>query len=337
VGLKLELNRLKVRLGERDLRVPEMVAVSPVMTAVLKRLRTAASSDFPVLLEGESGTGKEVIARAIHAQGPLRDRPFVCVYCADMPPHLLDRELFGSTAADAEAAPERAKSKFAQAEGGTLFLDDVSLLEPALQAKLLRALSARHPASAVTADVLGPPRVISASASELAESVRRDRFRMDLYRRLSAFPIRVPPLRERREDIIELARFFLRRFAGQENRRVRGIQAEVEQALLSYEWPGNVQEMETMFYHAVVLAESETLALHDFPVLKLKSRGGAAPAGPLPAASAEGALALWRAEAGAIRQALATSSGNVSQAARLLHISRATLYRKSRKLNIPLR
>jgi DNA-binding NtrC family response regulator len=338
VGLKQELNRLKVRLGERDLRFPELVAASPAMTAVMKRVRTASDSDVPVLLIGESGTGKETIAQVIHAQGALRDKPFVAVHCASMPAPLLDDELFGPEADASGARGGKSAGKFEAAEGGTLFLDDVCALEPALQTRLLRAMLGKEiPTSS------GEPRpvrtrVISATSRDLAELVRRDRYRRDLYQRLSVFPIQLPPLRECREDILELARLFLRRFAGQENRPARGIHPEVEEALLRYDWPGNVQEMETMFYHAVSLAESEFLEMRDFPVLRLKSQtGGAAALGITPSAPPETPVALWEAEAEAIRHALANSSGNVSLAARLLRISRATLYRKSRKLGIPLR
>ena len=346
VGLKEEVEQLRAKLVEKDHHFPDIVSRSPAMTQVKKLVRMVSSRDITILLEGESGSGKELIARAIHTHGDYRDKPFVAINCAAIPEALLESELFGHERGAFTGAISRRIGKFEEAQGGTLLLDEVGELNPSLQAKLLRVLQTKEiqPVGGRTRKV--NVRIISATNRDLGDSVRKGLFRHDLYYRLAVFPILLPSLRERKEDILELAQFFLRRFAGHEESPVTGLTREVEQALLDYDWPGNVRELENIIYRAVVLSESELLQLRDFPVLAISAATTPPPAPPALSAASPSppevpvrarVVSLEQLEAQAIRQALESTAGNVSRAAELLHISRATLYRKSKKFQIPLR
>jgi DNA-binding NtrC family response regulator len=347
IALKREVANLRARLEESDAHFPEIVSRSPAMAQVKRLVRMVSNRDITVLIEGESGSGKELIARAIHSFGQYRDKPFVAINCAAIPDNLLESELFGHERGAFTGAVGRRVGKFEEANGGTLFLDEVGELNPALQAKLLRVLQTKEiqPVGGQARKV--NVRIISATNQDLGETARRGLFRQDLYYRLAVFPIQLPPLRDRKEDILELARFFQHRFAAEEGHPVEEIGPEVEQALLDYDWPGNVRELENMIYRAVVLAESGRLELKDFPVLRLSASARVAPPGAAnsPAAASQQnapdrsrpALTLEQIEALAIRRTLESTAGNISRAAALLHVSRATLYRKIRKLGIPLR
>ena len=251
-----ELQRLK-RRHEGTLTIADVITRSAAMQPVLKAAEKAAASAISVLLEGESGVGKELIARAIHGSGTRRAKPFVAVNCGAMPETLVESILFGHEKGAFTGATERHAGKFVEADGGTLFLDEVGELPPPAQVKLLRALQegAVEPVGGrkvVKLDV----RIISATNRNLIADVKAGRFREDLL---------VPPLRTRSEDVPDLARHFLTRFAAEEGKRVRGISREALSLLAAANWPGNVRQLENAMFRAVVLAEGEEIGINEFP------------------------------------------------------------------------
>jgi DNA-binding NtrC family response regulator len=264
-ALEGELQRMKhSRSG--TLGFKDIVTQSPAMHAVLRMAEKAAGSNIPVLISGESGVGKELIACAIHGSSERRAKPFVAVNCGAMPENLVESILFGHEKGSFTGATERHTGKFIEASGGTLFLDEVGELPPAAQVKLLRAIQegevepvgGRKP---IKVDV----RIVSATNRDLIADVKAGRFREDLFYRLHVFPITVPPLRERLADIPALARHFLARFAAEEGKRIRLITSEALGVLGAFHWPGNIRQLENALFRAVVLAETDTIGLAEFP------------------------------------------------------------------------
>jgi DNA-binding NtrC family response regulator len=264
-ALQGELARIKhSRAGTLTFR--DIVTRSPRMQAVLRTAGKAAASAIPVLVAGPSGVGKELIARAIHGSGERRTKPFVAVNCGAIPDNLVESILFGHEKGAFTGATERHTGKFVEASGGTLFLDEIGELPPAAQVKLLRAIQegevepvgARRP---VKVDA----RIISATNRDLIADVNAGRFREDLFYRLHVFPITVPALAERGEDIAELVRHFVARFAAEEGKRIRTISAEALALLSAYRWPGNVRQLENAVFRAVVLADTDEIGLGEFP------------------------------------------------------------------------
>jgi DNA-binding NtrC family response regulator len=256
------------------------------MQAVLRTAEKAATSANPVLIEGQSGVGKELIARAIHGSGERRAKPFVAVNCGAIPDNLVESILFGHEKGAFTGATERHTGKFVEAHGGTLFLDEVGELPLAAQVKLLRAIQegevepvgARKP---VKVDV----RLISATNRDLIADVKAGRFREDLFYRLHVFPIAVPTLAERPEDIPELTRHFLVRFAAEEGKRMSRVSGEAMALLARHRWPGNVRQLENAVFRAVVLAESDEVGVAEFPQIAAQVCGqlGGHPQVPLTA------------------------------------------------------
>jgi DNA-binding NtrC family response regulator len=267
-----ELSRLK-RSRAGTLTFKDIITRSARMHAVLRTAEKAAGSAIPVLIEGQSGVGKELIARAIHGTGERRARPFVAVNCGAIPDNLVESILFGHEKGAFTGATERHTGKFVEATGGTLFLDEVGELPPAAQVKLLRAVQesevepvgARKP---VRVDV----RIISATNRDLIADVKDGRFREDLFYRLHVFPIGVPALADRPEDIPELVRHFLARFAAEEGKRLARVNAEAMALLVAYRWPGNVRQLENAVFRAVVLAESDEIGVAEFPQIAQAAR-----------------------------------------------------------------
>jgi DNA-binding NtrC family response regulator len=264
-ALKGELARIK-RSRSGTLTFKDIVTKSPRMHAVLRTAEKAAASAIPVLIEGASGVGKELIARAIHGTGERRAKPFVAVNCGAIPDNLVESILFGHEKGAFTGATERHTGKFVEANGGTLFLDEVGELPPAAQVKLLRAIQegevepvgARKP---VKVDV----RLMSATNRDLIADVKHGRFREDLFYRLHVFPIAVPALAERPEDIPELARHFLARFAAEEGKRITRLAGDALGLLIAYRWPGNVRQLENAVFRAVVLADGDEVGIEEFP------------------------------------------------------------------------
>ena len=279
-ALEGEIARLK-RSASGTLTFADIVTRSPAMERVIGLGKRAAQSQIPILVEGESGVGKEMIARAIQGSGDRKAKPFVTVNCGAVPAALVESILFGHEKGAFTGAAEKHTGKFREADKGTLFLDEVGELPLDLQVKLLRALQdgeidpvgARKP---VRVDF----RLISATNRSLIDLVKQGRFREDLYYRLNVFPIRVPPLRERREDIAELVRHFTARFAAEEGKAyVRGVSAEALDLLLRYDWPGNVRQLENAVFRAVVLADGAWLTPAEFPQVAHHVEGAAPPTG----------------------------------------------------------
>jgi DNA-binding NtrC family response regulator len=364
-ALEDELARIKKsRAG--TLGFKDIIGRSPRMQSVLRIAEKAARSTIPVLIEGHSGVGKELVARAIHGSGARRAKAFVAVNCGAIPDNLVESVLFGHERGAFTGATDRHIGKFAEASGGTLFLDEVGELPAAAQVKLLRAIqeSEIEPVGArksVKIDV----RLISATNRDLIADVKAGRFREDLFYRLHVFPIAVPPLRERTEDIPELARHFLARFAAEEGKRTCRLSADAFSLLRSYHWPGNVRQLENAIFRAVVLAETDMIGIDEFPQIaarKASAEPAATPVCPEPASEQQepmeaaplvqditaiepfaaavpgAAIDLLDAdgevrplddiEADAIRLAISHYRGQMSEAARRLRIGRSTLYRK---------
>ncbi|MEO0824019.1 MAG: sigma-54 dependent transcriptional regulator, partial [Pseudomonadota bacterium] len=247
------------RLSRRDrdrLAFDDLVAQSPSIRSAIDLARRGAGSDIPVLIDGESGTGKEVFARAIHGAGGRAGQPFVAVNCGALPDNLTESILFGHEKGAFTGATETRSGKFKEASGGTLFLDEIGELPLDAQVKLLRALQSGEidpvgAAGSVKVDI----RLISATNQDLVAMVKAGSFREDLFYRISAFPIHLPPLRERREDLLDLAQMFLTRFAASEGVRLTGFADAAVRLIMAAEWPGNVRQLQNTIHRAVVLAD----------------------------------------------------------------------------------
>jgi DNA-binding NtrC family response regulator len=272
-ALEGELNRIK-RSRSGTLTFKDIVTCSDRMLAVLRTAEKAAASAIAVLIEGESGVGKELIARAIHGSGARRAKPFVAVNCGAIPENLVESTLFGHEKGAFTGAADRHPGKFVEAAGGTLFLDEVGELPLAAQVKLLRALQEGEvdPVGAKK-PVRVDARIVSATNRDLIAEVKAGRFREDLYYRLCVFPIAIPPLRERPEDIPHLVRHFLVRFAAEEGKRVRAVTAQALALLTGFGWPGNVRQLENAIFRAVVLAETDEIGVGEFPQIAALATG----------------------------------------------------------------
>jgi DNA-binding NtrC family response regulator len=366
-ALEDEISRMKAaargELGFRDL-----IAGSEAMSRVVDLGRRATQSSIPVLIEGESGVGKELIARAIQGESARTGKPFIAANCSAIPEHLVETVLFGSFADPSDRQP----GKFFEADQGTVFLDEIGELPPEAQIKLLRALQdgaigTKYP---VKVDV----RLIAATSRNLIDLVREGRFREDLFYRLNVFPIWVPPLRDRLDDVPELVRHFIARFAAEEAKRVDGIEPDALAMLERYSWPGNIRQLENAVFRAVVLADQPLLSETEFPQIAAHVQGyrvtmPPAPApravaprieGPvmlgessmapatihvpsasgrdavgIPALSEEGDIrSLEAVEADMIRLAFGRYRGRMTEIAKRLGIGRSTLYRKMREIGL---
>ena len=255
--------QLKRELGARY-QFGSLVGRSPSMLRLFDKVRIVADSRASVLITGESGTGKELIASAIHYNSPRRDNPFVKVNCAAIPENLLESELFGHRKGAFTGAVADKKGKFESADGGTIFLDEIGELDFNLQSKLLRVLQEREiepvGGRARSVDI----RVIAATNADLEESIAQKKFRADLYYRLNVINLKIPPLRERREDIFPLVQHFMEKYAAENEKNVRGMAPEAVRLLENYEWPGNVRQLENIIERTVVLHQGDFLTVDDF-------------------------------------------------------------------------
>ncbi|WP_018266440.1 sigma-54-dependent transcriptional regulator [Methylosinus sp. LW4] len=355
-----ELRRVN-RRRDGALTFRDLVSRSEEMARVIRLGERAAHSNIPVLIEGESGVGKEIVARAIQGGSDRRGKAFVTVNCGALPANLVESILFGHEKGAFTGATEKHAGKFLEANGGTLFLDEIGELPLETQVKLLRALQegeidpvgAKRP---VRVDI----RLISATNQNLIEQVKRGQFREDLFYRLNVFPITIPPLRARRDDIGDLARRFAIRFAAEENKRLRGISHEATTLLASYDWPGNVRQLENAVFRAVVLADGDELTVNEFPQIAAHVEGFSARVPPAPAPVSAGPAPereivrveirdpnvmallgphgdmrrLEELEAEVIKFALVHYRGQMSEIARRLGIGRSTLYRKMKEYGL---
>lgn len=369
--LKGEVSRLK-RKREGAMGFKDLIGQSNTLRNVVRIGERAAASNIPILITGESGVGKEMVARAIQGSSERAGRPFVTVNCGAIPENLVESILFGHEKGSFTGAHQKHAGKFQEADGGTIFLDEVGELPADMQVKLLRVLQegdvdpvgSKRP---VKVDV----RVISATNRDLAEEVKTGRFREDLYYRLNVFPVHVPPLRERVEDIPALVEHFIQRYNAEERRDVRGVQHEVLEVLMRQPWPGNIRQLENTIFRAVILAESPYLSARDFPLLAAEFEAAGVDLGPpmLDAPSDEapdvaisapqqrplsgnsstpfenvdvfdrdGHLRTLEAiECDLIKLAIDTYDGRMSEVARRLGMGRSTLYRKLRDHGLEVR
>jgi DNA-binding NtrC family response regulator len=351
-ALEDEVRRMTHRAAG-TLTFKDIVTRSEDMARVIRLGMRAAKSTIPVLIEGESGVGKELMARAIQGSSERRGKPFITVNCGALPENLVESILFGHEKGAFTGASEKHVGKFVEANGGTLFLDEIGELPLDTQVKLLRVLQegevdpigGRRP---VKIDI----RLISATNRTLIDLVKLGKFREDLFYRLNVFPMTIPPLRNRRDDIVDLARRFAARFGAEEGKSIRGLSPEVLALLANYHWPGNVRQLENALFRAVVLADSDELSLAEFPQIAAQVDGFDVRVPPLPAPQpAEPARQIVRVEMrdpnvlpllnengdirrledlelDVIRFALAHYRGQMSEMARKLGIGRSTLYRK---------
>jgi DNA-binding NtrC family response regulator len=314
--------RLKDTVSELAQAAP-IVGASAGMKRVLELIDTVAGADSTVVILGESGTGKELIARAIHARSARRFFPIVAVNAGSFPETLLESELFGHEKGAFTGAQYRRKGKIELADGGTLFLDEIGDISPKTQIDLLRVLETRKfTRLGGNQEITSDFRLVCATNKNIEKLVEQGKFREDLYYRINVFSVHVPPLRERREDILPLAQHFVEKYARAMGKAVRGIQPEAQTLLLNYRWPGNVRELENAIERAMVIGKTDTLEPGDLPVT-LESQVEAPPERTLSAVEREH-----------IEQVLRESSGNVSRAAKVLGIDRGTLYNKLRRYGI---
>ena len=326
------------------------------MARVVRLAERAAKSNIPILIEGKSGVGKEVLARAIQGSSDRKGKPFVTVNCGAIPDNLVESILFGHEKGSFTGATEKHVGKFVEASGGTLFLDEVGELPFDAQVKLLRAIQEGEVdpvggRKSVRVDI----RLISATNKSLLEQVKQGQFREDLYYRLNVFPIMLPDLRSRREDIPDLAKSFVARFAAEEGKRIRGLSAEAAALLQRYDWPGNVRQLENALFRAVVLSDGDELTVAEFPQIAAQVDGFDVriPPAPQPYAVTSGgpespriiqvpvhdpnAIDLTEGsdmrrmvdlERDIIKFAVQHYRGHMSEISRKLGIGRSTLYRK---------
>ena len=330
--LKKENEYLKEKLGEKfDRR--NMIGQSPSMIKLLEVVEQVAATQATVLITGESGTGKEVIANAIHFNSARKNAPFVKINCAALTETLLESELFGHEKGAFTGADKRREGKFVQADGGSIFLDEVSEMSPAMQVKLLRVLQERELTRVGGHDVLKiDVRVIAASNKDLKKEIRDGRSREDLFYRLNVVTLDVPPLRERSEDIPLMAHAFLKMFAENNAKVIKGFTPQAMQKLASYSWPGNVRELMNAVERAVVLCRTETIGEEDLIFTmadQALSREVLSAGQKMPVAS--GNRSLEEIEKQSILEALQSCRGNKSEAARRLGITRKTLRKRLHK------
>jgi DNA-binding NtrC family response regulator len=306
-----------------------VVGESPAMKEVLDVVQQVAPTRATVLLLGESGTGKELIAKVIHQLSPRAQQPMVTVHCAALAPTLLESELFGHEKGAFTGAYERRIGRFEQAQGGTLFLDEIGEIDASTQVKLLRFLGERTFERVGSNQTLSADlRLIAATNKDLEEQVKAGKFREDLFFRLRVVEIRVPPLRERLEDIPLLARTFLREFSQENSKPLEGFTADAFELLMHYQWPGNVRELRTAIEHAVVLCRGDKVTVRDLPP-SLREAVGKAPAEQDPKRLlARGDLTAQETERELIIRALKATGGHRTLAAQKLGMSRRTFHRR---------
>ncbi|OQX59371.1 hypothetical protein B5M50_03080, partial [candidate division KSB1 bacterium 4484_219] len=296
------------------------------MQEVFRLVEKVCTEDTTVLIRGESGTGKELIAIAIHQNSPRVNKPFVAVNCAAIPENLLESELFGYEKGAFTGADKRKLGRFELAGEGTIFLDEIGDFSPALQAKLLRVLQTRQiERLGGTESIPIKARVIAATHQNLEELLKQGSFREDLYYRINVFPIFLPPLRERTEDIPALVEHFLKKYGKPQTQ----ITPEALKILTKYPWPGNVRELENVIERAIILSEGDKIRPEDLPPHLQQHKSTSQPIELL-----EKGLSLREMEKQLLRQALEKAAGNKSQAAKLLGITRRKLYSMMERLKL---
>ena len=331
VGLRDENRRLRAMV-QSEANFGNITGSSPALRALLADVKLAADSDATVLIQGESGTGKELIAKALHLNSPRREGPFIVVNCGAIPENLMESELFGHSRGAFTGAVADRKGKFELAQGGTLFLDEIGELPMPLQPKLLRVLQEGEIERLGESGLIPvDARIISATHLDLESRIKEASFREDLWYRLNVILLRVPPLRERPEDISVLAEHFLVKHARHHGRTVPQMEGDLLERLESYDWPGNIRELENTMERLVVLCRGESIRAADLPQSLLRQRpryGGVRI--ELPA----NGIVLEELERDLLEEALRRCQRNRSAAARFLGISRQTLLYRLKKFDL---
>src|SRR5438477_2698095 len=337
-NLEQENRTLRQQVDER-FGLENIWGESPALHEVLDTIKQVAPSSATVLIEGESGTGKELAAHAIHNLSRRNKTKFVVVHCAALSPQLLESELFGHEKGAFTGAHERRIGRFEQASGGTVFLDEIAEIDPSTQVKLLRVISEERAFERVGGNqtLRADVRLIAATNKNLEQLVREGKFRDDLFFRLNVVRINMPPLRERKEDIPILVRGFLRHFCKENNKPLLDLAPDAMDALLTYDWPGNIRELRTAIEHGVVMATGPKITLRDLPMAVRQAATAQLPGGVSPTVAfgqKTSPLDLHETERRLIAQALAATNGNITAAAKKLGISRRTLHRKINEMNL---
>ena len=323
--LEEELGKLNSTI-EKSNQFCGLIGKDPKMQMIFKLIENVATTEAGVLIQGESGTGKELVARAIHDCSSRKDNPFIIINCSAYPSTLLESELFGHEKGAFTGATRRKAGRFEQADGGTVFLDEIGEISPSAQIKLLRVLQSRKFERLGGEETLSiNVRVLAATNKDLSREVQAGSFREDLFYRLNVILINMPPLRDRRNDIILLAKHFLTRFSNEQQKEIKGFSSEAMHYLINYAWLGNVRELENTIEHAVVLAIGESVEVLDLPLTIIE--------GLVPSKSPY-RKTLSDSEEQLIREALDECNWNKSKAAEKIGISRGTLYQKIRKYQI---
>ncbi|HAA77476.1 TPA: hypothetical protein DCE37_20375 [Candidatus Latescibacteria bacterium] len=322
--LRRENTRLKSELGKR-FSFGNMVGKTKVMEELFEMVESVAQSRSTVLINGESGTGKELVARAVHYNSPRANKPFIKLNCAALPQDLIESELFGHEKGAFTGAVKQVKGRFELADGGTLLLDEISEIEPPLQAKLLRVLQEREferigSGTTIKVDV----RIVATTNRNLRDEIEKGNFREDLFYRLNVIPVQMPDLRERKSDVVHLAEFFLERYNQENDKSISGFSEKAMEVLMSYDWPGNVRELENYIERAVVICKEPQVTESHLPLEILTGE-------PRTASSGGGitvGTTVREMEKQLILKTLESCDGNRTNAADTLGISSRTLRNK---------
>jgi DNA-binding NtrC family response regulator len=326
--LEMENQILRQELSQRPAAFKNIIGSSEPMQKIFSVMEKVIPSKSNILITGESGTGKGLVAQAIHESGPRKDKPFISINCGAIPENLLESELFGHKKGAFTSANEDKKGLITMAHGGTLFLDEIGELPPSLQVKLLHVIQTRELTPVGDTRVMSVDvRVIAATNADLIQRVKEGRFREDLYYRLNVIEIRMPSLRERRDDIQVIIKHYLEIFSKEAGKNIKDIDYEAMQALLAYDWPGNIRELRNTIERATVLADGEVVTIHDLPdkFRTLDVEG-------VSTSSLRQALDTF--ERDYIKRSLSENKGNKETTANKLGVDLATLYRKLKKLRI---
>ncbi len=319
-ALRTENEQLKDKI-DQIIRPDNLVGESTSMKKIFELINSVAQTETNVMIRGERGTGKELVARAIHMNSKRKYFPIVTVNCGAMSEPLLEIELFGHEKGAVAGAHHRRKGRFEMADGGTIFLDEIGSIPTRLQVELLRVLESKRFARVGGSELIPSDcRIIGATNESLEEKVKSGKFREDLYYRLNVFTLFIPPLRDRREDILPLAEYFVHKFAAAMNKTPHVLSTEAREFLLRYEWPGNVRELENAIERALVVGKTDSIQVSDLPFHTARSE-------PLD----DGDLSLSAVERRHILHILEKNRWNISRSAEMLRIDRVTLYHKIEK------
>jgi len=327
-------NRLLKRQLDEQLGIENIICVSPAMKRILRIVKQVAPTNITILLQGESGTGKDLIAHAIHQNSPRKNKRMVTLDCAGLSEGVLESELFGHVKGAFTGAISSRKGRFEFADGSTLFLDEIGEMPMTMQAKLLRALENREivPVGSnepISVDV----RLISATNRDLAQAVKENKFREDLYFRIKGVTLKIPPLRERRDDIPVLIEHFLKNFNEEHGKNIKGITPQARNILINYHWPGNVRELKNCIESMAILTDKDILDIEDIPD-EIRSQSPETPTTAIVPLTSLAGKSLQELEREHIRNTLDLTKGNREKAAHILGIAPRTLYRKLKEYGL---